>query len=271
MTSALTLCAVLAGAGTTVLVSSSETEAAKVTVDFEVEDALADADPGGTVENFLLVGSDSRADSDPDSPDYGGIGSADQTTGQRSDTIMVLRHDRVTNEAALLSLPRDLWVTISDTGKKNRINAAVSHGPDVLVQTISDNLGIPINHYVEVDFSGFKTLVDAIGGVPVCFDYPTRDHNTGLMVATPGCYELSGIEGLQYTRSRHFEQFKDSEWTEDPTSDLGRIKRQQEFIVTALQRANGRIGENPFVINGLLAAAQESLTIDPGLELLSLA
>ncbi len=121
--------------------------------------------------------------------------------GSARDTIMILRHNRETGEAGLLSLPRDLWVEIAGTGENHRINSAFGHGTDVLVQTITDNFGIPINHYLEVDFNGFKTLVDAIGGVEACFEYPTRDKNTGLMVTAPGCYNLPGIEGLQYTRS----------------------------------------------------------------------
>lgn len=268
--SAAALLATMAGAGSAILISSSSTEAAKVRTDTEVVSALAEADPGAPVENFLLVGSDTRATADPNSPDFGAIGDAETTTGQRSDTIMVLRHNRETGEAALLSLPRDLWLPIAGTEHSNRINSAFSKGTDVLVNTITENLGIEINHYVEVDFGGFKTLVDAIGGVPVCFDYPTRDKNTGLNITNPGCWELDGLQGLQYTRSRHFEEFRDSEWREDPTSDLGRIKRQQEFLVTALDRANGRLVENPFIINDLLQAAQLAVTLDPTVELLSL-
>ncbi len=269
--SALALSVSLAIGGSVVLVTESHSEAAKVTVDEKVAVALQQADPGAVVENFLLVGSDTRAGADPGSPDYGGIGSADETTGQRSDTIMILRHNRQTGEAGLLSLPRDLWVEIAGTGKHSRINSAFSHGTDVLVKTITEDFGIPINHYIEVDFSGFKTLVDAIGGVDACFDNPTRDKNTGLLVTNPGCYTLDGVEGLQYTRSRHFEEFVDGKWREDPRSDLGRIDRQQRFIVAAVNKAVAAIGQNPFVIDNLLKAARQSLTVDPGLDLLSVA
>lgn len=254
-----------------VLVTESNTEAAKVQVDEAVVQALEAADPGAVVENFLIVGSDSREGADPTAEDFGSIGDTQQTSGKRSDTIMVLRHNRDTGEAALLSLPRDLWVEISDTGKDNRINTAFGHGTEVLVATITENLGIPIHHYLEVDFNGFKTLVDAIGGVSTCFDHPTRDKNTGLMIANPGCYELDGLQGLQYTRSRHFEEFKDGKWREDPTSDLGRINRQQAFIMAAVAKAVGRLGENPFVIDDLIRAAQVSVTVDARIDLFSLA
>ncbi len=261
----------IGAAGSLILITESNTEAAKVKVDEQVVQALAEADPGAVVENFLLVGSDTREGADPGAEDFGGIGGTDVTSGQRSDTIMILRHNRETGEAALLSLPRDLWLEIDGTGEKDRINSAFGYGTDVLVRTITDGLGIPINHYIEVDFNGFKTLVDAIGGVNTCFDFPTRDKNTGLAVSNPGCYELDGLQGLQYTRSRHFEEFRDGKWREDPRSDLGRIDRQQAFIVSAVSKAVGRLGENPFVIDDLLAAAQQSVTVDGGLDLFAIA
>jgi polyisoprenyl-teichoic acid--peptidoglycan teichoic acid transferase len=75
-----------------------------------------------TIENYLMVGSDTREGADPNSPDYGGIGDAEETGGRRSDTIMVLRFDPATNSGSLLSLPRDLLVPIAGTGRQNRIN-----------------------------------------------------------------------------------------------------------------------------------------------------
>ncbi len=130
---------------------------------------------------------------------------------------MVLRLDKTNDTASILSIPRDLWIAAD----KSRINAAFNKGPANLVETVTtaDELQIPIQHYVEVDFSGFKSLVDALGGVQVCFEYPTRDENTGLNVTEPGCPTLTGVEALAYARSRHFEQFKDGEWTGGP--DIG--------------------------------------------------
>ena len=85
------------------------------------------------------------------------------------------------------------------------------------MQTVQQALGIPIHHYVEVDFSGFKDLVDAIGGVEMCFDFPAQDVNTGLYFAEPGCDVLDGVQALAYARSRHYEEFRDGEWHEDGT------------------------------------------------------
>ena len=202
---------------------------------------------GSSIENFLLVGSDSRAGADPTAPDASGIGTAEAVSGQRSDTIMILRHDKSTGEAALLSIPRDLWVDVPGHDKKRRINSAFSDGPEVLVQTLQQgDLRIPINHYVEIDFSGFKSLVDALGGVQICVDYVTRDVSTGLDITEPGCHLLQGEQALAYARSRHYEELReDGEWHEDPASDLGRTKRQQQFVNLAVaDRAGSHQGRS---------------------------
>ena len=226
---------------------------------------------GGQVENFLLVGSDSRAGSDPSSPDYGGIGSeADVSGPPRSDTIMVLRRDTATGDASLLSIPRDLWVDIPGRGNQ-RINAAYNDGPAVLVQTVQSSLGLPIHHYVEVDFFGFKDLIDAIGGVEMCFRFPVRDVNTGLYVEQGGCYQFDGVQALAYARSRKFEEFKDGQWVIDGTADIGRTQRQRDFVNIALTTALERVKADPFVAGDLLDSAGSSVRIDDELDVLAAA
>lgn len=257
--------------GSAVLVSQSHSEAGSITVDEAVAPALSKADPGAKVETFLLVGSDTRAGADQSDVDYGSIGDDVNTDGRRSDTIMLLRHDRELGVASLLSLPRDLWLEIAGTDHDARINSAYSKGTNVLVDTIEDHLGVAINHYVEVDFQGFKQLVDAVDGVPACFDYATRDKNTGLSVPDAGCFTLDGVQSLQYTRSRHFQEFRDGHWTEDIRADLGRIARQQQFILAAVSKAQGRLSENPFAIEELIGAAQSALVVDPDLDVFQLA
>ena len=86
----------------------------------------------------------------------------------------------------------------------------------MLAATITQEFGIPIHHVVEVDFSGFKDIIDSVGGTEICFLYVTRDKNTGLD-QQPGCHILDGLQALQYARSRHFEEFRDGQWREDPT------------------------------------------------------
>ena len=180
-----------------------------------------------------MIGSDSREGVSGSDADFGAVGDTAVVQGRRSDTIMILRQEKDGNGAALVSLPRDLWITIAGSGSQNRINAAYNDGPEVLAATITHELGIPINHVVDVDFLGFKDLVDAAGGAVVCFEYVTRDLNSGLD-QQPGCNELDGVQALAYARSRNYEEFRDGEWRKDPTADLGRIQRQQNFIASTV-------------------------------------
>ena len=212
----------------------------------------------------MLVGSDSRANADPSSPDAGGIGSADEVTGSRSDTIMILRLDKADDSASILSIPRDLWIAAD----RSRINASFNDGPASLVQTITTaaELKIPVQHYVEVDFGGFKELVDALGGVQVCFEHPTRDTNSGLNITEPGCPTLSGVEALAYARSRHYEELIDGEWREDPTADLGRTKRQRDFVNRSMQAALEKIKADPFASGRLIEAIGTSINVDSALD-----
>ncbi len=226
---------------------------------------------GSSIENFLLVGSDSRAGADPTSTDASGIGTEADVSGHRSDTIMILRRDKSTGDAALLSIPRDLWVQVPGHVNKRRINSAFNDGPEILVQTLQGELGLPIHHYVEIDFSGFKSLVDALGGVQICFEFATRDVNTGLNITEPGCPILDGVQGLAYARSRHYQEYRDDKWHEDPASDFGRTKRQQQFVNLALQTALDRIKVDPFAAGRLITAIGSSLRVDDELDPISAA
>lgn len=219
----------------------------------------------GPAVNYLLIGSDSRDGSDPNAADFGGIGDTGAVEGRRSDTIMILRQEKDGNGAALVSIPRDLLVTIAGSGKQDRINSAYNSGTDVLAATITAELGIPINHVVDIDFFGFKRLVDAVGGATLCFDYVTRDTNSGLS-QEPGCNRLDGIQALAYARSRHYEEFRDGDWREDPTADLGRIKRQQSFISTLVDTMLAKLKSDPFLASQLIDSFSASVRIDAGLD-----
>jgi LCP family protein required for cell wall assembly len=270
MATLLLLVAVVGGAGAAGVISTAHQQVDRIARVEGLDAVLSPANPN--VENFLLVGSDSRAGADPSDPDFGAIGGTTDVSGNRSDTIMVLRRDLHGGKVALLSLPRDLWVDIPGRKTKSRINAAYQDGPAVLIQTVQ-GLGIPIQHYVEIDFQGFKALVAAIGGVQVCSYTPIRDTHTGLYVAQPGCHVLDGVQGLAYARSRHFETYdvNTDTWTEDPTSDLGRIKRQQAFINTALHGALEKVKGNPLSAGDVLVSSTGALRLDAGLDVLGAA
>jgi LCP family protein required for cell wall assembly len=234
-------------------------------------DVTIPPDPGPlAAQNFLLVGSDSRACIDPKSP-YAGAFLNDVTGGDRSDTIMLVRLFPNQDQAAILSLPRDLWVKIAGTGHSSKINSAYNkQDPNELVQTIELNFGIRVDHYVDVDFCAFKNLVDTVGGVRVPFQYPTRDTNTGLNIPAAGCYTFSGDEALAYVRSRHYQYFDGFLWKGDPSSDYGRIARQQDFIKRMVQKAVDKGARNPAVMKDLLDAAWKDVTVDSTLTLAEL-
>jgi LCP family protein required for cell wall assembly len=234
-----------------------------------LEDVL-DVDTDGPAVNYLLIGSDSREGADPGSSDFDNIGDTSVVQGRRSDTIMILRQEKDGNGASLVSIPRDLWVEIAGRGSSSRINAAYNDGPDVLAATITQELGIPIHHVIDIDFFGFKELVDAIGGTTVCFEYETRDLSSGLQ-QDPGCNLLDGGQALAYARSRHYEEWRDGSWHQDPRADLGRIERQQQFIKATVDTTLQKMAADPFLTSELLDAAVGTVRLDPGLDPISAA
>jgi len=168
--------------------------------------------------NILLLGIDHRDD--------------EPIEGSRSDTIMVVSIDPPSKSVVMVSLPRDLYVSIPGYYQQ-RINVAHTvGGPALVAQTIQANFGIAIDNYARVDFSGFEQVIDAVGGVvidverPVKDDeYPTEDYGTMRLFIPPGPVLLDGRTALMYARSRHSE------------SDFGRSKRQQRVLLALRERA----------------------------------
>lgn len=221
-------------------------------------DVLAKRTDPGEPQNFLIVGADDDTGLDPKDPILTGRGRSTNT-----DTIMILRVDPKQEKAQLLSIPRDLWVTIPPGKAKQKINAAVAlGGPQKLIETIQQNLGIPIHHYVQVNFFGFKKLVNELGGVNVWFNYPARDKNTGLAQLDAGCATLDGDQALAFARSRYYEAQIKGKWTQDPYSDFDRIKRQQYFIKQAMKKAIDKGARNPVEMANLIGVAQQYVVID---------
>lgn len=231
-------------------------------------DGVRRVSPGGLAPatgpmTVLLVGSDSRAELTPGQESR--FGSGKQVSGKRSDVIMVLRTDPGQNSATVISIPRDLYVPIAGTGKSGRINGAYAGGPERLIRTVSGALGIPINHYVEVNFDGFRRIVDSIGGLNVFFPNPARDILAELNVPTAGCVHLTGDQGLAFVRSRRYEYLENGTWKTDPTSDYGRIIRQQDFIRRMVSKAGSRALRSPRTANSLLNSVVREVTLDAGL------
>ena len=233
--------------------------------------ALAESIGDGP-QNFLIVGSDSRdvvdeADADADAF-LDGAG-ADQA-GQRADTIMIARVDAEAKTVDLVSFPRDLWIPILPGGENQRINTAYAgNGPQALIDTLQADFGIEINHYVEINFKSFKGIVDAVGGVPMYFDSPMRDENTGLYQYELGCVSLDGDQGLAFARARHLE-YKDSRdrWASDPSGDLGRINRQQVLMRAMVDRSQARFGSlDVRAINDIVSSTADNLTVDSELSI----
>jgi LCP family protein required for cell wall assembly len=230
-------------------------------------------DPGEP-QNFLLVGSDDRANLD----DPEAFGTAEETGESKSDTIMLVRVDPQAETAAMLSFPRDLEVEIAGTGNTARINTAFTaggrEGARRLIDTIKLNFNIPVHHYAEVDFKGFQRVVDAVGGIKVYVPNPVRDYGceggdcrnwTGLDIQQTGCVELDGEQALGYVRSRHFQEYREGRWRSDPTGDLGRTQRQQDFVRRALHKALSEDLLNPVRLNRLVDVAIDTVVVDRGL------
>jgi len=236
---------------------------------------LALADSVGGVQNFLIVGSDTRAVVDKSDPNYKAFGS-DQSP-PRSDTIMIARVDPKAKTVDLMSFPRDLWVPIMPSGESERINTAYnttdgSDGAQRLVDTIKADFGIDINHYVEIDFASFKGVIDAVGGLPLYFGTGVRDRTTGFYQYELGCQTLNGEAALALSRSRHLEYNTKKGWVDDYSSDLGRIARQQLVMRKMVDRASAKFGSFDLkAMNDIVSSTSDKLKLDSGLSLGDLA
>jgi LCP family protein required for cell wall assembly len=198
-----------------------------------VELSLASAPPDGA--NYLIIGSDTRKFAGQTGNVEGfGDPSVDSTVqGQRSDTLMVAHVEPNAQRTFVVSFPRDLWVTIPDHEGMHKINAAYDFGgPQAVIDTLQLNFDIPIQHYHQVDFKTFQSIVTAIGDVRISFPNAARDQNTGLNAIVAGCFSLDGAAALAYVRSRSLEYYIDGQWqyVGQDAPDLHRIERQQAFI-----------------------------------------
>ena len=227
----------------------------------------------GKPYNILIIGSDSRAGDTGQAASS--FGSASTVGGQRSDTIKILRIDPAAGTAKVMSIPRDTYVTTSglapDSGLTGpeKINAAFNNGPEALIETIQNTFGIPISHYIVINFFGVMDAVNALGGISLDFPYPARDqdcstgvcyNNSGLNIPTAGCQVLNGSQALSLSRSRYYQYYTDGYWHSDPTSDLGRIERQNLVISAAMDKAKSTY--DPLKLNSLLSSVVHDFSKD---------
>jgi LCP family protein required for cell wall assembly len=202
--------------------------------------------------NILVLGSDRRDVIESDlrnKRQYKGGG------GQRADTIVLLHLDPVTNQAVIVSFPRDLRVSIPGHGQQ-KINAAYAlGGANLMIKTISKFSGLAINHYVEVNFQSFRGIVDAVGGVSIYIDRPLVDKRSGLNLPRAGCYTMDGDTALSYVRARYVYA----------NADLGRIQAQQQFM-RALMKKVKSLGFilNPAKVKALSNEVGRGMRYDSG-------
>jgi LCP family protein required for cell wall assembly len=188
-----------------------------------VDDAPAGKRPANQPgQTFLLVGSDSRAGLTKAERKKLGTGSS---AGQRTDTVMLL-HVPPGGQPALISIPRDSYVTIPGNGK-NKINAAFAFGgAKLLEQTVEQSTGLRVDGYLEIGFGGFVNVIDALDGIRMCLPKPIKDADSHLNLRK-GCQNLDGTTALGYVRMRKA----------DPRGDLGRVERQRQMLAAVAAKA----------------------------------
>jgi LCP family protein required for cell wall assembly len=214
-------------------------------------------------ENFLLVGSDTRAGAN-------GVynaakGSQDFTSGQRSDTMMLVHVPSGSAKASIISFPRDSWVTIpqwTDTKgghhpeHKAKLNAAFAEGGSpLLVATLERLSGIRVNHVVQIDFTGFKNMVNALGGLDVCVKTTRNDHDSGDFLTAGSTHHINGDQALAFVRDRKGL----------PGGDIDRIADQQYFLSKMLHKVlSAGTLTDPAKLYSFARAAAKSMTTDNG-------
>jgi LCP family protein required for cell wall assembly len=233
-------------------------------------------------ENILLIGNETRQGLTLQQQQQ--FGSSLTYSGTLADIMMVLHLDPANHTASILSIPRDLFVPMpagSPVGSYQKMDAALNdgkEGPDNLAKAIQEDLGIPINHFVELNFNGFINSVNALGGINVYFPDPVFDADSLLYIPTAGCHHLNGFYALTLVRARHmqYDPPGDTEprayWPYDPESDLARIVRTHTFIKIVAGTAKSKGKTDPATAVSFLAAVVKQMTVDTGLknQLLSL-
>jgi LCP family protein required for cell wall assembly len=244
-------------------------------------------DDGAT--DILLVGDDARTDAQGHALPASVLAKlrTQFDAGVNTDTIIVLRIPKDGGKAYAVSIPRDTYVSIpgwhddkinaaygviqaqtgqqlrasGDTDKADVAQKAQQAGQLALIESVQNLTGIHIDHYAEVNLYGFYLLSQAIGGVPVCLKHATSDKNSGADFHA-GAQTISGANALSFVRQRD----------NLPNGDLDRIVRQQVFLASAAKKllSAGTL-TNPGALSSLAGVVRQSLTTDPGLDILTFA
>lgn len=185
-------------------------------------------------QNILVIGSDARA----------GL------AGARSDVIVLMHVADDRKSVTLVHFPRDLWVSVPGHGK-DKINAAFAYGGSpLLVRTLQDLVGVPIDHVALVGFEGFKNMTDAVGGVNVYVEQASVSRGYTF---TKGFQEMNGAAALAFVRER-------KQLTE---GDISRGRREQAFIKALMLKSLGSdVLLNPVKLAQFVDAATSNLTVD---------
>ncbi|MCQ4040663.1 LCP family protein [Streptantibioticus rubrisoli] len=217
---------------------------------------------GRTPINILVIGSDGRNNA-ADCKLGGDCGGG----GQNADVEMVVHVSADRSNATVMSVPRDTMTNLPSckdpqngavmAAHRDQINSTLQYGPGCTVAAVHQLTGIPIDHFMMIDFQGVVNMSDAVGGVPVCVDNNVYDPYSHLKLAK-GTHTLKGLSALEFVRSRH--GFGDG-------SDLGRTYGQHIYLSSMIRTLKGAgTLTNPGALYGLADAATKALTVDNGLD-----
>ena len=220
-------------------------------------------------QNILMIGSTSRCALAQQNYQYGLCSQG--VNGVNSDVVMVLHLDPATHSVSILSIPRDLFVPNARADGANKIDAALFEGPTQLIAAIQEDFGIPIQHFVELNFDSFINVVNALGQIKMYFPEPIFDSFSGLDIQTTGCLKLDGADALQVVRARHLQYKSPDVTTDDPNywpyeaqSDIARIRRDHEFLRVLATAIQQRGLSNPLTDQQIISSVVGQLVVDQG-------
>ncbi len=204
--------------------------------------------PDDLFTSYLLIGSDA--------------------SGALADTLIYVLLPADGSDPIMASIPRDLYLPNPCTQANSRINAglagcdAYASGTELLSLMVASYTGIEVDHFARVDFAGFARVINALGGVELCFDYPTRDLKSALSVPA-GCRTAPGATVLAWVRSRRTEEFRNGAWRSAGASDFTRQRHQQELLFEVARKIGSfsSLGAFSEVVEGVVG----SVRLDDGL------